>query len=211
MNLHPTYSNPIRHHSNSIVAYPAGDPAGGKIVEIGPGRGDFLFHLAELHPDKMISGIEIKSRRFEKLVARRDRRGLGNVKLYLSDACFALPRLFNDDSVEAIYINFPDPWPKRRHTRNRVLNEAFLKDCARVLVPGGILSITTDVEWYAKETFERLKKVGILSPTTAEVCTESDEAYPTFFSEKWKREGRTIYYQKHVKEKISSDTSTLST
>lgn len=199
MHINQTYTNHMIHRYRSIIVYPATEMNGGIIIEIGPGRGDFLFHLAENNPDKTIYGIEIKSLRFDKLIKRRDKRNLKNIKLILADAAAAIPELFPDESVEEIYVNFPDPWPKRRHSKNRLLQAPFLNECARVLKPNGTLLFTTDAEEYAKEVHKKCRTIKNLSHNFTEIPTESDEAYPTYFSEKWKKMGRTIYYQKYSK------------
>lgn len=189
----------IREHLLSIIAYPATETDGEIILEIGPGRGDFLFHLAETNPDKRIYGIELKWSRFEKLVRRRDKRNLGNLRLIHANAEVAVPKIFEENSVESIHINFPDPWPKNKHAGNRLLKKSFIENCRTILKPGGTLFITTDSESYAASTFKTCSQNEGLLPEYEGIRTESPEAYPTYFAEKWKKAGRTIYYQKHVK------------
>lgn len=181
------------------VVYPSGDIEGEILIEVGPGRGDFLFHLAAQNPDKAVYGVEIKTKRFLKLIDRREKRHLSNIKLVQADARNALPTMFQEGSVSSIYINFPDPWPKQRHAKNRLLNIDFLRLCARLLKKGGSLLVTTDVDWYASETSELCRDVDGLKPASGGVTTVSDDAFPTYFAQKWQKEGRTIYYQKHVK------------
>ena len=199
MQFSEKYSGHINHYPIPIIAYPASKIDGDIIIEIGPGRGDFLFHLAEINPNKVIYGIEIKEKRFDKLIKRRNDRQLNNIKLIMADAGDALPELFKDCSVSAIYINFPDPWPKKRHKKNRLLNSFFLKECVRALKTNGSLSITTDVEWYANETLEFCREIDQLKVLTADITTNSNDAYPTLFAQKWQEEGRTIYYLKYLK------------
>lgn len=180
-----------------------GDPANRRsvppiVVEVGPGRGDFLFHLAESNPDKSVVGIEIKRKRVDKLISRIEKRGLKNVTIIQDDARCALPRFFSENSVDAIYVNFPDPWPKRRHEKNRVLSRDFLEDCCSVLKYYGNLNITTDFGPYAEAAAEEVASVPLLETCYPEfVKNTSDEAYPTFFAQKWINMGRTIYYQKY--------------
>lgn len=179
----------------TIITYPATDVVGcGTILEIGPGRGDFLFHLAVENPERVICGIEIKGKRFDKLIARTEKRGLKNVRLVMADAGEALPELFSDGSILSIYINFPDPWPKRRHTKHRLLSHDFLTECSRVLTTSGTLNITTDSEDYAKVTYANLQKVEMLGADSLKFMINPPDTFPTFFCEKWKREGRTIHH-----------------
>src|SRR3989338_8606608 len=95
-------------------------------LEIGPGRGDFLFWLAEENPLKTVHAIEYKRKRYDKLVRRLETRGLSNVRLYLGDARTVLPVEFPDLSLERVFILFSDPWPKRRHARHRLFQETFV-------------------------------------------------------------------------------------
>lgn len=199
MNITQTYTGHLKHRYRSLIAYPAEEMSEDVIVEIGPGRGDFLFHLAGIHPKKTICAVEIKAKRFHKLIERRNRQKLTNIKLILADAAVALPELFEKISVESIFINFPDPWPKKRHAKNRLLKYPFLKICSKILKPGGTLFITTDAEWYSEEIYNHCIEIPELKSIYGRPAAESDEAYPTLFSEKWKSEGRTIYYQKYVK------------
>lgn len=169
------------------------------IAEIGPGRGDFLFHLAEQHPGAIVCGIEIKRKRFEKLVARREKRALYNVQLVLGDARTVLPLLVGP--IDRIYIQFPDPWPKRRHAKHRLLDAEFLAHCDHRLRPGGELWFVTDHQPYAETVAALVRQATPWHAVfAAPVVTECPEAYPTFFAEKWRNEGRTIYYQRYRKD-----------
>lgn len=183
------------------VLYPAAIELGAAeplIVEVGPGRGDFLFHLAERNPAATVVGIEIKRKRVDKLIARTERRRLANVRLIQDDARHALPQFFADASVDEIHVNFPDPWPKKRHAKNRAVSPAFLAECARILKPNGHLFFATDSRPYADWVAENAQRVPRLkncydSPMLADL----PDAFPTFFAEKWRAEGRTLTYQKY--------------
>ncbi|MFA4971636.1 MAG: tRNA (guanosine(46)-N7)-methyltransferase TrmB [bacterium] len=191
-----------QRHKASFVYPCASDPTHGNrlIVEIGPGRGDFLFHLAESNPDAEIVGIEIKGKRVDKLIARIERRRFANVTIIQDDARAALPRHFAQGTVNEIHIQFPDPWPKRRHEKHRPINEELLADCARVLRPGGTLSFITDHRPYAELSSGMLARTkGLTNCYEAPFVTDLADAFPTLFSEKWKAEGRTIYYQRYIK------------
>jgi tRNA (guanine-N7-)-methyltransferase len=190
-----------RHYERSAFLYPAValDGAGKKlIVEVGPGRGDFLFHMAELHPAALVVGIEIKGKRVDKLIARTERRGLRNVRLIQDDARAALPRHFNQCAVDEIHVQFPDPWPKHRHAKNRSMNEGFLTSCLRALKPGGTLTFITDHRPYAEEVAKRIMQFPQFESCYAEsMMRDAPDAFPTFFAQKWISEGREITYQKY--------------
>ena len=129
--------------------YPAPpDVIEGDVLEIGPGRGDFLLNEAEAHPEHRFIAIEISQKRYRKLIARVLRRGLSNVQLIYGDGRLVLPRFFRDGSVDSVVILFPDPWPKRRHAFNRLLQPSFLCELGRCLRPGGHLYLKSDVDSY---------------------------------------------------------------
>lgn len=158
------------------------------ILEIGPGRGDFLFHLAQENPAKTVAAIEYKRKRFDKLVKRVETRKLPNVRLYFGDARFVLPQEFPDESCEAVYILFSDPWPKRRHAKHRLFQEGFVKELLRVLTPEGQVFIAHDNPAYVaqiQEIFRNFIHLLIFSSEGVE--------FPTFYADKWRKEGRSIY------------------
>lgn len=118
------------------------------ILEIGPGRGDFLMTTAQQHPELRFVAVELGKKRHAKLIERSQKRNLQNVLLILSDARVALPKFFDAATVSSVVVLFPDPWPKRRHAFNRLLQPDFLIEIARVLRPGGHLYVKSDVEAY---------------------------------------------------------------
>ena len=188
----------IPPQEKSMLVYPASAlPFTGRlVVEVGPGRGDFLFHLAEANPGATIIGIEIKPRRVEKLISRTEKRGLQNIRLILADARAALPHFFAEGSVDEIHVNFPDPWPKRRHEKNRAVGDAFLNDCLRALRTGGEIHFITDEKAYAESVAKRFRAIpGFESCYDPAILTERPDAFPTFFAQKWIALGRTIHYQ----------------
>ena len=168
------------------------------IVEIGPGRGDFLFHLASTNPDAIILAVEIKSLRVDKLVRRIQKRGMKNIILIQADGRDFLKTF--SEKIHALYINFPDPWPKQRHRENRLMNPRFLSSINALLTPGGFFSFTTDDQTYATYTSRLLQNIAeFQSLEEKRMSTSAPDAFPTYFSEKWKAMGRTIYYQRYKK------------
>jgi len=164
------------------------------IVEIGPGRGDFLFHLAEKNPGTVIVGIEIKEKRVAKLIERVEKRGLKNVAIILGDAKEVIEKIFENSSVEEIHINFPDPWPKNRHSKNRLVTEVFLEKCTLILKDGGAINFATNDPLYAQAAEKSaicVKQIKLTPP--------SEDQFPTYFAMKWKAMGRKLNYFRFVK------------
>jgi len=202
MILKPLSNKPLRPWETT-VAFPASlsiDAAESIIVEVGPGRGDFLYHLASEHPDSLVVAIEIKGKRIDRLVQRLQKRGIDNVLLIQDDARDAIEHLFLDASIDEINVNFPDPWPKNRHTKNRLMTAEFLQICAHRLKTGGRFNFATDQGWYAEDARAAFAQIDSLSSCYPEVIvTNPPDAFPTLFMEKWRDLGRTLHYQKYIK------------
>lgn len=164
------------------------------ILEVGPGRGDFLFHLAKTNPEAIIVGIEIKPKRIDKIIKRIERQNLKNILLIQDDAREALPRFLHECSINEIHVNFPDPWPKKRHKKNRAVSLKFLNECYRILKLDGTLSIITDHETYANDVAE-----DIIQVKGFEKIIPENEIFPSLFATKWTNEGRKITHQKYKK------------
>ena len=112
-------------------------------VEIGSGNGFFLAGLAARHPDWDVLGVEIRFKRVV-LCARKIRAaGVTNARIARYHAAF-LDDLFLDGTLSGLYVNHPDPWPKERHEKNRLISRWFLEDVARLLRPGGVFRLKSD-------------------------------------------------------------------
>jgi tRNA (guanine-N7-)-methyltransferase len=113
-------------------------------VELGSGDGSFLARYAQLHPDRNFFGVERLNGRMKKLDRKGRRAGLHNLKVSRIEAAYLVQYLLAPASTSAIHVYFPDPWPKRRHWKNRLINESFPASAVRCLVPGGRVYLRTD-------------------------------------------------------------------
>lgn len=113
-------------------------------VELGSGDGSFLAQYANLHPERNFLGVERLLGRLRKLEKKSVRLGLKNVALLRLEASYLMEFLIPPASVTALHIYFPDPWPKRKHRKNRLINEAFTQVTAKTLSPNGIVYLRTD-------------------------------------------------------------------
>ncbi|HKO50638.1 MAG TPA: tRNA (guanine-N7)-methyltransferase [Polyangiaceae bacterium] len=120
-------------------------------IEIGPGRGGFVFERLAADPEVFMLGLEIR-RKWATIVDDRVReRGLSSrARVLAEDARSAFPR-FPAACARAVFVHFPDPWWKKRHAKRLVVTSELLPQLCRVLVPGGALFIQTDVEDRANE------------------------------------------------------------
>ena len=126
---------------------PLAQAAGPIEIEIGPGRGGFLYERAEAAPDARLLGLEIRLKWSALVDERLRKRGLGaRARVLNTDAREALPRLRPDASVARFYLHFPDPWWKKRHEKRLVMGPRLLDAIARLLEDGGEIFVQTDVE-----------------------------------------------------------------
>ena len=126
------------------------------VMEVGYGMGEATWQIAKANPNLNYLGVEVHMPGVGKLMARLDEYELTNVRLIERDVFEVLHYMVKDSSLAGVHLFFPDPWPKKRHFKRRIVNERFLADVAAKLKPGGYLHIATDwvpyAEWI-KEVF----------------------------------------------------------
>lgn len=119
-------------------------------LEIGFGSGDGLAQMAEAHPERGYLGVEVHRPGVGHLLLELDRRELGNVRVLRQDAAELLEHGLPAASLDGVYLFFPDPWPKQRHHKRRIVQPAFIERLARILRPGGLFHAATDWAPYAE-------------------------------------------------------------
>ncbi|WP_304300346.1 tRNA (guanosine(46)-N7)-methyltransferase TrmB [Chromatium okenii] len=126
-------------------------------LEIGFGNGDSLATMAEREPERNWLGIEVHRPGVGHLLLEIERRQLNNVRIIRHDAIEILTQGIPPASLAAVQLFFPDPWPKRRHHKRRILNAALIEMLAQVIHSGGVFHAATDWESYAIEMLEILE------------------------------------------------------
>src|SRR5262245_24978835 len=124
-------------------------------VELGAGDGSFLVQWAKQHPEHNFLGVERLLGRIRKIERKSLRAGLHNVRLMRIEASYFMEYLLPDKSVNRLHVYFPDPWPKRKHWKNRLVNARFVEVAAQVLTLGGQVFFRTD----DKDYFEQITSV----------------------------------------------------
>ena len=127
-------------------------------VELGSGDGSFLAQWAKACPERNFIGVERLLGRLRKLDRKAQRAGLQNLRLLRIEAGYFLEFVLPPTSIHALHVYFPDPWPKRKHRKNRLIGERFPGLVAKVLVPQGVVFLRTDDEDYfsqMREVFSR--------------------------------------------------------
>lgn len=164
-------------------------------IEVGSGKGLFLAAASRAHPERDFLGLEISFKYARFAAARLARLGVQNAKAVCGDALALFSKWVPDASLSAVHVYFPDPWWKKRHRRRRVLNEDFLKDVERTLLPGGSLHFWTDVEEYFQTTLELIPQATRLSGPlpVAERTAEHDLDYRTHFERRTRLHELPVY------------------
>lgn len=160
-------------------------------VELGSGDGGFLAQWAALHPPINFIGVERLLGRLRKLDKKGRRAGLTNLRLLRIEASYCLTWLLPANSVQALHVYFPDPWPKRRHWKHRLVNAAFGQAAAAALVPGGKVFFRTDSPDYLAQ----IQSVFGASPVFVPTDTPPElAAVPTDFEKDYRARGVPILY-----------------
>ncbi len=164
-------------------------------LEIGTGKGGFLLEQARTHADRNYLGIEWANQYFKIAADRMARWGLGNVRMLRCDAGLFVTRCLGQASISALHVYHPDPWPKRRHHRRRLFNQAFVDAAVRALVDGAKLAVQTDHQEYFEQIEALLAAHAGLEQTlgAGQNGPEQGATVPTNFQIKYRREGRRIF------------------
>jgi tRNA (guanine-N7-)-methyltransferase len=166
------------------------------VLEIGFGRGEFLIALAREAPGVAHVGVELSAKRVHKQARRLAKEPVRNIRLVLGRGEDALARLFAPGSLDAVWINFSDPWPKKRHHRRRLVQPALVAAIAERLAPGGVLHVATDDVPYAEHidatlaAEPRLENAFAPARWVAEVPGRMHTAY----EREWRAEGRPLHF-----------------
>lgn len=138
-----------------------------RILEIGCGMGETTAAIAAAHPQQDFLGIEVHTPGVGSLLQLIDRQGLSNVRVIQHDAVAVLHRMIAPDSLDGLHIFFPDPWPKKRQQKRRLIQPPFVALAASRLKTGGYLHAATDWREYAEQMLNVLGGEPLLANTAA--------------------------------------------
>jgi len=168
--------------------------AGSLIVEIGFGKGEFLYEMALRRPEANFVGIDVFLTGVAKLLRRMchyENSNLpepGNIRVLLKEAATALRENFPERSISELYILFPDPWPKKRHHKRRLIKPEFTQLLKEKLKPEGFVLVATDHEGYMQTIRE-----SFLQESFTEELSSEPLVLQTKYARKALTEGRPIY------------------
>ncbi|ASY29275.1 tRNA (guanine-N7-)-methyltransferase [Candidatus Planktophila lacus] len=128
------------------------------VMEIGYGMGEATWQIAKANPDVNYLGVEVHMPGVGKLMAKLNEYELTNVKLIERDVFEVFHFMISDGALDGVHLYFPDPWPKKRHFKRRIVNHRFISEVAQKLKPGGYLHIATDWVPYAEWITEQFNE-----------------------------------------------------
>ena len=170
-------------------------------LEIGIGKGTFLTEQARARPEVNFFGIEWANWFYRYAADRLRRHGCTNARAVRTEALFFLREHVPDASLSVLHVYFPDPWPKAKHHKRRLVQPPFMEQAQRVLVPGGRLQVVTDHKGYFEENIDpvvRGSKLTVVDYNRPGSAAEG-EFVGTNFERKYRREGRPFYAVAAVK------------
>ena len=159
-------------------------------VDLGAGDGVYAEARAKRESDRNFVAVERLLGRATKIAKKAVRNQLTNLKVLRLESSYFIKNLCAESSLDAITVRYPDPWPKRRHHTNRLLQKEFFEDAARAVISGGLIKLTTDdreyFEWAQKEAEKCSDWVPDLSWAGVDEPTSE-------FEELFAKEGREVY------------------
>ncbi len=163
------------------------------VLEIGFGMGETTAEIAAAHPQRNFVGIEVHAPGVGSLLRELDRRALANVRVIRHDAVEVVEAMIPPGSLAGIHVFFPDPWPKKRHHKRRLLKPDFVHALALRLVPGGYLHAATDWSDYAGEMLATLGSEALLANTAPGFAPRPDSRPQTKFERRGTRLGHPVF------------------
>ncbi len=164
-------------------------------LEIGFGTGDFLANQAAAHPEVDMIGIDVHLPGVGSLLGRLHTECLSNVRLFCADAVDVLRHCIPALSLERVYLLFPDPWPKQRHHKRRLVQPEFITLLETTVAPGGVLYLATDWEDYAVQMMATLSAAkgwhNLAGP--ASFGPRASERHPTRFERRGLQLGHKVW------------------
>ncbi|HVY65417.1 MAG TPA: tRNA (guanosine(46)-N7)-methyltransferase TrmB [Gammaproteobacteria bacterium] len=172
-----------------------------RVLDIGFGDGEALVTTAANYPAVDYLGVEVHEPGIGHLLLLAEKAGVTNVRVIARDAAEALPQLLPDASFAALNLFFPDPWPKKRHHKRRLLQPVFLTEIARVLRRDGLFHFATDWANYAEHALGLLAHDARFAPVAAADLCDNPLAFrpPTKFERRGRRLGHDVvdlYYRR---------------
>jgi tRNA (guanine-N7-)-methyltransferase len=165
-----------------------------RVLDIGFGDGEALLTAAATFPGIDYLGVEVHEPGIGHLLTLLERSGLTNIRIINRDAVDVIGSMLPDGCCDVVNLFFPDPWPKKRHHKRRIIQTAFLQEVARVLQPGGLFHVATDWANYAEQALLAIEQSGLFVTRDGVTLANDPLAFraPTKFEARGRRLGHDV-------------------
>jgi len=170
-------------------------------VEYCSGNGAWIAEKALENSSTLWIAVEKRFDRVQKIWAKTHNLSISNLLIVCGDALVFTKHYLQSELVDQIFINFPDPWPKAKHAKNRVIREPFVKEMHRISKPGAEAVLVTDDATYSEQVSSEMLRDGVWDPSFPSpfYMTEWPGYGSSFFDSLWRERGREIRYMKFKK------------
>lgn len=159
-------------------------------IDLGCGDGSFLVAMASHYPERNFLGVERLLGRVRKVIRKAEKNSLLNLKVLRLELSYTIEWLLPDHCANRMHLLFPDPWPKKKHHKRRMVNKSFCESLVRILKEDGEFLFKTDHPDYFEESMLALENFNLLE----QLSWNTDDFYPiTDFEKIWTKEGKKIY------------------
>lgn len=175
-------------------------------IEFCSGHGDWIVSQAKKDPNRNWIAVEKQFERARKIFSKRENAELKNLVIVCGEAHTFIKHYLKDDLIENIFVNFPDPWPKGRHAKHRLIHTDFLDEISRIVKKGGHATFVTDDPTYAENMIAlttKHRKWDSLYKEPYFVTEMADYGY-SYFRELWMSKGKIIHYMDFINQKETS-------
>jgi tRNA (guanine-N7-)-methyltransferase len=168
-------------------------------VEYCSGNGAWIVEKALSYPDRNWVAVEIQFERARKIWSKIHNLNLKNLLVVCGEASTFTRHYIPKGSVGAVYVNFPDPWPKARHAKKRLLQEPFFTEISAALVPGAIATIVTDHADYTRQIVASMQRSPLWEPClpAPHYMTGYEEYGTSYFGALWREQGIPVHYMQY--------------
>jgi tRNA (guanine-N7-)-methyltransferase len=171
-------------------------------VEYCSGNGEWIAEKAKQNPHINWVAVEIRFMRTRKIWSKIKNYGLDNLVVICGEGMHATKKYFPDASIHHVYVNFPDPWPKRRHAKHRIIQPYFVSEVERITIPSGELTLVTDDIDYSEQMIETVTaNPGFSSILPQPYFSTDQKNYGcSWFEVLWRQKGKLIRFHQFSKE-----------
>lgn len=172
-------------------------------IEYCSGNGDWIVAKALANPHENWIAVEKKFERVRKIWAKLKNFEIPNLLIICGEGYKVTEQYFTPNSIQSIYVNFPDPWPKNMHAKHRLIQPNFIIQMSRILNTDGTFTLATDDEAYSHRSIKELQQSGSFTSLIADpfYCHEMSDYKISFFEDLWRKQGKQIRY--HIFKKIN--------